>query len=202
MKNILKLTVSLAAIVLLASPRVHAQAGAIPDWLKEHMAYMTQGSGIWIADNVAFKGENEPFDAYATQWQYGVGKVSLTGVLYGLRDGSQTPNFWEYHVYWHPKEQKAVFQQVGIGGAVGIGEIRNSETGDGTQRMTEMIFYQPDGTSFRDLHRLYELPNEHKTSSYKFADDDWVLQRQYDWKLQPGSDDLLPAKTIADPLSQ
>ena len=83
------------------------------------------GGGSWLADNSNFKNENEPFDAYGTEWEWGIGKMSMQEESFvAVKDGNEDATFWEYLVFWNPNEKKAVFQQFGGGGIVGVGEIK------------------------------------------------------------------------------
>jgi hypothetical protein len=175
----------LIVFVIVCPGSVGAQNQSRPDWLSEHMSFMTEGSGLWITDNTAFQSENESFDAYATEWKWGVGGQSINGRLYAIRDGKEVDSFWEYHVFWHPTEKKAVFYQVGSGGAVGVGEMRSVDSEAGAERMTEMTFFAPDGTNWKDMHKLRESPGEHSTTSFGFKDGSWILQRRYIWIHQP-----------------
>ena len=183
MKNI-KLFSFWTLFLLLLSVNNFAQnkTEPMPKWLTEHMTYMTEGTGVWIADNSKYESENEPFDEYGTEWKWGIGKKGITGRLFALKDKKEVATFWEFRMFWHPKKRKAVLQQFSGSGIVGIGEMRNVETGGFTERMSEMTFYNLDGTSWKDLHKVLEKPNEHETTSFKFDDGSWIKQRNYVWK--------------------
>jgi hypothetical protein len=153
-----------------------------PKWLVDHFTYMTEGTGCWIADNSPFKGENEPFDAYGTEWTWGVGKQSLKGRLFALRDNKEVATFWEFRVFWHPGKRKAFIQQFEAGGAFGVGEMRVIESKDSSINVTEQDFYIPDGTDFLEMHHLVERKGEHETKSFRLEKGSWKLQRTYIWK--------------------
>jgi hypothetical protein len=156
---------------------------AMPKWLTDHFAFMTEGTGRWITDNSKFKSENEPFDEYGTQWTWGVGKQSIKGRLFALKGKKEVAEFWEYRVFWHPQEKRAVFEQFGAGGVFGTGEMRVVETSDGkSENNVELTFYAPNSTSWKDLHKLFEKPGEHTTISFGFKDGKWKGQRTYIWK--------------------
>ncbi|REJ76164.1 MAG: hypothetical protein DWQ47_11140 [Acidobacteria bacterium] len=174
----------ISIIIALFTATTFAQSSQMPDWLREHMDYMTQGSAMWVTSNDEYKSENEPFEAYATEWKYGVGKQSLIGRLYGIRDGKPTNDFWEYHVFWHPAEKKVYFYQVGAGGAVGMGEMKDNSGGKRTGRRTEMVLHFPNGNSITDRHEIFEDKGEHSTSSYTLAEMHWKPGRTYVWKLK------------------
>jgi len=161
-----------------------AQATKPPDWFRAHMNFMTQGTGKWVADNAAYKSENEPFEAYVTEWQYGVGRMSIVGRLYGIRDGKPTRDFWQYFVLWDSIKKEVHFYQTGAGGALGNGVMTDAAAKDPAERSTEMTLLRPDGISLKDKHRLFELANSHKTISYLYEDGKWTEQRTYIWKLE------------------
>lgn len=178
--------ITLLIFTFSAVPFVRAQKTAepMPNWVQEHFAFMTQGSGRWITDNSTYKSKDEPFDAYGTEWKWGVGKKSIRGRLFALKDKQEVATFWEYQLFWHPQERRVVFEQFGGSGVYGSGELRNITSADQTERITEMIFYSPDGTSWRDLHRLFESKDSHQTISYDFKDGSWEQGRTYIWKLE------------------
>ena len=61
--------------------------------------------------------------------------------------------------------------------------LRKFENGR-MQRITEMIFYRPDGVNWMDKHKVIESTNEHETTSFGFEKGDWVKRRSYVWKLK------------------
>ena len=153
-----------------------------PKWLTEHFEFMTEGTGRWIADNSKFKSENEPFDAYGTEWTWGVGKQSIKGRLFALKDKKEVATFWEFRVFWHPEKRQAIIQQFGAGGVFGVGEMRVIETESGSENITEQDFYVPNGTDFQEMHRLVERTGEHETQSFQMESGRWKAQRKYIWK--------------------
>jgi hypothetical protein len=158
-------------------------AESMPKWLQDHFKYLTFGSGRWIADNAKFKSENEPFDEYGTEWTWGVGKKSIRGRLFALKEGKEVAEFWEYRVFWHPAEMRAVFEQFGAGGVFGTGEMRVVQTAEcKSENNVELTFYGPDGASWKDLHKLWESPSEHTTISFDLKEGSWQAKRRYVWK--------------------
>lgn len=156
----------------------------LPKWLVDHFSFMTKGSGRWITDNSKFRSDAEPFDEYGTEWQWGVGKTSIKGRLFGLRGSNEIAEFWEYRVFWHPTEKRAVFEQFGSAGVFGIGEMRAIEAANSSPEINvEMTFYALDGSSWRDLHKLSEGANAHTTHSFSYKDGVWQAQRTYIWRL-------------------
>ncbi len=57
--------------------------GQTPDWYQQEME---RSVGTWVADNSAYVSEQETDDAYGITWEWGVGKKSLLGSLYGLKE--------------------------------------------------------------------------------------------------------------------
>lgn len=154
-----------------------------PKWLQSHFEFLTNGTGRWIADNSKYKNENEPFDEYGTEWTWGVGKQSIKGHLFGIKDKKEVGTFWEYRVFWHPKEKRAIYEQFGTWGVFATGEMRVIELFNSkSENNVELTFYSPDGSSWKDLHKLIENNDEHTTQSYNFKDGSWKPQRTYIWK--------------------
>lgn len=186
MKNVLMLAIIFIGFVSAAHSQNNPDQAGMPQWLKSHFEFMTEGTGRWITDNSKFKSENEPFDEYGTEWAWGVGKKSIKGRLFGLKDKKEVATFWEYRVFWHPLEKRAVFQQFGAGGVFGIGEMRVIGLPDGkSENLTEATFYNPDGTNRKDLHKLTENKDEHTTQSFSFENGSWELRRIYIWRRAP-----------------
>ncbi len=154
----------------------------MPDWVKKHMSYMTEGTGRWIADNSEFKSANEPYDKYCVEWKWGIGKQSIKGRLFGIQREKETAEFWEFYLFWHPQKQKVIIQQISGNGILGVGEIINVESGGKTERMSQMTFFTPDGKSWKDLHKIFEDENEHQTTSFVLKNSTWNKQRSYIWK--------------------
>lgn len=165
----------------LASNGFAQQSSLMPKWLQEHMTYITQGTGRWITDNSKYKGEKEQSDEYGTEWEWGVRRRSIKGRLFGLKDKKEVATFWEYRLFWHPKEHRAILQQFGGNGVFGIGEMRYVKTDKHSEIMTEMTFYSPNGKSWKDLHRVTGTKDKHQTSSFFYKDGSWREKRNYTW---------------------
>ncbi len=189
MKNLAKLSSQIfllffVSLFLHGNLSAQNKANTMPKWLQEHMEYMTEGTGRWITDNSKYKSEKEPFDEYGLQWKWGIGKKSIKGRLFALKDKKEVATFWEFSLFWHPKKRQATLQQFGGTGVFGIGEMRNIKMGNITERMTEMTFYNLNGTSWKDLHKVFEKKDEHRTISFGFKDGSWAKQREYVWKRE------------------
>lgn len=176
--------VVLPAVLLLLFPGSGTSrrpaAEPMPRWLHDHMAALTAGTATWVTDNSKFKSADEPFDAYATSWSWGLGRQSLKGRLYGIKDGKEAGTFWEFRLYWQPSEKKAVMLQFG-NGAVGEGTMW--EVGpDSTE--SDQTFSWPDGSQTRLRHLSRLTGGEHLTASFDWSGTEWQPRRTYLWHLQ------------------
>jgi len=70
---------------------------APPDWYEAHVASVVADCGVWIADNAAYRSDQEPMDAYVIRWQRGV----APGTMRGVANGRHTPTIFEFRTYWH-----------------------------------------------------------------------------------------------------
>ena len=192
-KGLVSIAVSVACVLVFSVAQNTAHSSnnpktitrnAVPAWLQDHMIFMTRGSGRWITDNSVFKSENELYDAYLTEWKWGIGKNSIRGRLAAIIDNKEVVTVWEYQLFWHPGENKAILHQFGRNGVFGVGEMVSVEDDGQTVRNTEMTFFAPDGTSWKDLHNLYEKDDEHKTISFTYKDETWREGRTYTWKRE------------------
>lgn len=156
--------------------------GAAPRWFIEEIETLTAGSGHWIADNSEYKSEQEPFDAYGTEWTASFDGTTMTGRLFGVKDGKESANFWEFRQYWHPGRREAVVEQFGWGGTVGVG----TTWPDGDVTKSDQTFFAPDGSTSRTGH-VSGFPdrNTHQTDSFDIANDVWTARRSYTWHRAP-----------------
>ncbi len=150
----------------------------IPEWFARHMEYLTQESGIWIADNSEYKSDSEPYEAYGIQWQWGFNKKSIKGRLYGIKEGKDIGSFWEFHTFWHPGENRVIANQYGSDGTFGTGSM--------TPKELEQTFFNPDGSSYKSGHRSEIKGDTQHSRSFRISEHgEWVPLRFYIWKLQP-----------------
>lgn len=169
------LTVGLASVAALVAD--DTPGGGIPAWALEEMRGQV---GRWIADNSAYRSEVEPYDAYGLEWHWGLGEKSLTGRLFGLRDGEEVGTFWEFRQFWHPGERKLTLQQFGGDGTVGIGVAMPL---DGGELLLMQEFFAPDGTVQRVGHRSERRGDVNRTSSFDVTQDGGSRERRhYVWQ--------------------
>ena len=93
----------------------------------------------------------------------------------------EVATFWEYHLFWHPKEHKAIFHQFGGDGTVGIGELRAIRQDNKVSTNLEQTFYTPDGKSWVSLHKQIEDKNRFETKSFTLTEGSWIGGRTYIW---------------------
>ncbi|MEZ5896037.1 MAG: hypothetical protein R3C51_06490 [Parvularculaceae bacterium] len=169
-------------IALIAGSAAAEESAKPPQWFLDEISAMTADGGRWIADNKVYKNDNETFDAYGIEWVSGFNGATMTGRLFGIRDGKETSNFWEFRQYWHPGRKQGVLEQFGWGGVVGIGVLTSGEDGE---TITDQEFFSVDGSLKRVGHiSRFTDANTHEGGSYDIIDGDWIADRQYVWKRQ------------------
>lgn len=168
----------LPVIILLMLGGLTSEA-QIPDRVRTQWETLTSGSGTWIADNSAYKNENEKAEAYGITWSYGLGKTTVNGRLFGIIDGKETTTFWEFRMYYHPVEKKLMYQQYGWGGVLGTAELTLP---DDTHSEDVVVFFNPDGTESKIRHVNETKDNVQYAQSYNWKDGAWQKQRYYEWK--------------------
>lgn len=168
----------------------------IPKWFLEHVERSTEGSGVWVTSNEAYRSETEQLDAYGLVWRKGVGGKSLIGRLYGIQNGKDVATFWELRTVWHPGDRVVYAYQFGSDGTFGVGEM--NAVGKGS-RTIDQVFYQPSGSTFRVVHDDETLPTGAlRTTSYDVdAEDKRTLRRTHIWKRMPAA--TPPADASATP---
>lgn len=165
-------------LLLFVTNSIYSQSYEIPSWLLQEWSYLTHGKGQWIADNAPFKNNNEPYDAYQLEWNWGIGKKSIVGKLNAMQNGKVVGAFWEFRTFWHPGKQKAFTEQFGGDGTYGIGEINREEE----DLIMLQTFYSPDGSSYKVGHKTLTSDKEHKTTSFQINENgEWIKNREYTW---------------------
>ena len=175
MKTILAVTF---AMLMIGAEQTLAESPP-PQWFLEEIRLLTSGSGRWEADNTAYKDDEEPFDVYVTEWRSSFNGMTMTGRLFGVADGKESPTFWEFRHYWHPARQEVVIEQFGRGGVVGTGTMWR----EGATTVSDQEFSAPDGRQWRAGHRS-DFPDgaTHVTDSFDITDGQWKRRRSYTWK--------------------
>jgi hypothetical protein len=157
-----------------------SESAAAPAWFRANLAFTMEGGGRWVTDNAAYRSDQEPSDAYGQEWTWGLGQQSITGRLFGLRDGEEVGTFWEFRLFWHPGERRAVLQQFGADGTLLLGTVE--PTGEHTHR-SEQERFAPDGSRGAVGHESVNAEDgTHVTRSFDIAaDGTWTPRRSYTW---------------------
>ncbi|MGD9800545.1 MAG: hypothetical protein AB7F91_17035 [Parvularculaceae bacterium] len=176
------LLAALAFAGLAAFPAL-AEKSAPPQWYLDDIKTLSAAGGRWIADNADYKSEEEPFESYGTEWKSRFDGATMTGRLYGYKDGAQTAfDFWEFRQYWHPGRNEAVVEQFGWGGAVGVGALQEDDGGT----RSDQTFHNSDGSVTRTGHKSrFTDENTFVTESFDIVGDEWKPRRKYVWKRVP-----------------
>jgi hypothetical protein len=153
--------------------------GQIPTEVMNDWNQLTEQGGTWISED-----NTGTYDAWGMKYTWGLGKKSVDGILYAIRDGEDIGTLWQYKIFYHPVEGKIVLEQWGSDGSYGEGTIviRSASTSENVS-----TFYNPDGSIFR-LKHVQELQSGVKTSQTFVSgeNDDWVTDRLYTWRRVPG----------------
>ena len=165
-------------ILLFLLKFTHAQT---PEWYEEEMQ---RQPGTWVADNKDYMNEQETDDAYAIEWTRGAGGQSLLGVLYGLKNGKKTHEYWQFIQFWDVVEKKArVIQISAFSPTKGEGFL---EKVDSLHTKLVQTFVSSNGNSFVDAHKTEIHPDHEISTSFKIENDEWKRKRTYHWKKQKG----------------
>ncbi len=150
-----------------------------PDWFVKNME---ESIGTWITDNMAYKNEQEPFDQYGMDWQWGIGKQSISGTLYGLINGKKQGTFWEFRQYWDFGKNQGIVVQYGGDGTIGIGPMTMNK-----DNQSELIqeFVGPNGNNKVHGHRSTLKDGKLTTTSFDVSEDGtWKKRRSYVWTVK------------------
>lgn len=186
MKKSLLLPVAFLALIFLffiqpAFSQSAPEITSLPDWVRNDWDFRTQKTGVWIADNTAYKSSDEPYKAYGLKWTYGNGKNYLHGELFGILDNEEKQPFWEFLEFWDPAAKELRVVQLGGNGTVGEGKITREEDGRLREQQT---FTTRKGTQFQTGHLLWTSQDVQHTESYIIRNGEWVKNRYFQWKLK------------------
>ena len=162
-------------IALLLSMFTTVVSAQIPEWYQIEMSRLV---GTWVANNNEYMNENETDNAYAITWEWGAGKTSLLGKLYGMKDGERTYEYWQFVQFWDSEQEKVRLIQISGTGVKGEGFI---ERVNETKTKLQQTFVTPGGKSFEEGHRTEIFPDHEVTTSYKIKEERWVEKRSYTW---------------------
>ncbi len=152
-----------------------AISAAPPKWFSSNMQSLV---GTWVTSNQAYKNENEPFEQYVLEWQWGVGKQSIQGTLYGVENDKKVA-FWDFRQYWDYQKNQGILVQYGINGTMGIGAMYLE---DDKAIKIQQAFTDPTGKTTQEGHLSTLNNNEQTTTSYSIStDNQWNKKRTYIW---------------------
>lgn len=153
--------------------------GQTPEWYYKEMERQV---GTWIADNSEYQTDNEKDDAYALEWRYSAGKQGLLGILYGIREGQKTNEYWQFFQFWDIIENKVrVIQVFAFSPTFGEGFLEKISPNENKLVQT---FITPDGRKFEEGHTYLINDNYEITTSFKIENSEWIKKRTYKWVKQ------------------
>lgn len=170
------LAVALAlALAGVAPGAAQENAQTPPEWFRTSIEHMTRDGGLWVADNSSRRSAEEPFDAYVLEWRASPDAASMSGRLFGVSEGRESADFWQYRQFWHPIERRAYVMQWGAGGMYAVGILTPIGEDWGT---LEQTFYMTDGRTFRLGHVYRDVgADERVTEQYD------ILPGEGAWRL-------------------
>jgi len=172
----------LALASLLIAPGALETSTAPPDWYEAHIVSMVADSGVWVADNSAYRSDQEPMDSYVIRWQRGIAPGTMRGDMYGISNGRRTRPFFEFRTYWHPGTRRVTVLQLGVAGQVAEGELTHRTDG---KLVIEQTFTNPDGSTAKQRH-VEELTGRQRIADSFVAEGaTWTKGRTYLWVRQP-----------------
>lgn len=154
---------------------------APPPWFAEQLALLTANGGRWEADNTRYRSADEPVDTYVLVWDWGPGRRSIRGRLFGVAGGQDTQVFWEFRQFWDPNTGTVRLQQHGAPGIWADGTITRTPEGN---YLIDQMFWSPDGSSWRETHTETSTPTERLSKSARMRDGTWAPGREYVWRLK------------------
>lgn len=168
-----------ALVALSLGAGTPAENTGIPDWVIEDWNFQMSHTGIWMADNSAYQGEQEPYDAYGMEWEWGLGKKSLQGRMFCLQGEKEVATVWEFLQFWDFEAKALRMIQIGGDGMLGQGTIE--DLGDGKSKSLER-FCTPTGASFEVGHETWKDQGDFYTQSFDIVEGEWRKRRLYVWK--------------------
>ncbi|WP_348772838.1 VOC family protein [Aquimarina sp. MMG016] len=183
---------SIISILFLFNTTIVLSQQKVPDWFQKNME---QSIGIWITNNTNYKSKNEPFDQYGMDWEWGIGKQSIKGTLYGLINGKKQGVFWEFRQYWDFENNHGIVVQYGSDGTIGIGPMTQKNDIE-TKLIQEFI--PPTGEKNTHGHLSTLNDSELTTTSYDIdTNGNWKKRRSYTWHLVASDEQKLGTFSIS-----
>lgn len=153
-----------------------AQDSKIPDWFLQNLE---KSIGVWETSNEEYMSDQEIYDTYVLEWEWGIGETSIIGHMYGVTNGKEGDDIWEFRQYWDNEKQEAVVLQYGYNGVVGKGTLKPYDYG---QLESMQTFSLPDGRTWKVRHVVFLKNDVQSTTSYNEGEDGtWKSDRGYLW---------------------
>lgn len=175
------MALSLALTPDAAEPSVAASPGApIAGWYSEHVEYMTRDGGRWEASNAEHRSDDEPFETYVVIFSPVFGGTGMSGRLFGINDGEDSVDFWQFRGYWDPANAIGRLEQFGWGGAVGRGDIAPEDD----HLLAVQEFLAPGAPPRIEKHEFVVIDADtHITPTYRIEPDGTQTPgRSYTWR--------------------
>lgn len=157
--------------------RNESKSAEAPEWFAERMAWLTRGSGRWTTP----APEGTPFATYQISWSYGVGGASVVGRLMGIAKDSSETTFWEFRLFWHPGDRRAIVQQFGKDGTFGSGSLVLGEVPG--KSVLVQAFVSPNGRRVETRHETTRIDDDTERSVVTdVVDGKESPPREWTWK--------------------
>ena len=172
MKNVL-----FFVLLLFIISSCYSQETGIPKWFVEEMEWEI---GTWIGDNSKYKSDQEPFESYVIEWNWGINKKSLIGKMYAVHNDKASEPFWEFRKYWDGEKQMPIVMQFGNDGTFGIGAL--TRINEKESKLLQ-IFTTPNGSQYKSGHKNVIIDSISQLgNSYSINEkNEWAEQRSYTW---------------------
>jgi len=172
------------------SPRalIAAQTAAAPEWFRELITALVADGDEWVADNTAYRSDQEPVDVYVLTWTWGPGRHSISGRLHAIVGGDRRPPLWEFRQFWHPIRREGRLVQYGTDGTVGDGALARDVDG---RVVVEQDFWGPDGQSWRQRHEERATPRSRESRDARWVNGAWRDGRRYVWTRRAAARPIL-----------
>lgn len=160
------------------------QLAAAPEWFRDLMIALVADGDEWIADNAAYRSNEEPVDSYVLTWTWGPGRRSVLGRLQAVVGRDRRPPAWEFRQFWHPDLREGRLVQFGSDGTVGDGVLTRDVAG---AVVTEQDFWGPDGQTWRQRHEERATPRARESRDARWVNGAWRDGRRYVWTRRRGA---------------
>lgn len=179
------------------SPRtlIAVQTAAAPEWFRDLMTALVADGDEWMADNTAYRSDQEPVDVYVLKWTWGPGRRSISGRLQAIVGADRRPPLWEFRQFWHPDRREGRLVQYGTDGTVGEGALARDADGG---IIVEQDFWNPNGQSWRQRHEERATPRARESRDARWVNGTWREGRRYAWARRVAAARPVPREAWPD----